>query len=78
MLEMGNVIWVASAERGDSWSDLGRAREKENAGEGTNLLGRSEELTWIRRISEKLMITLRDGRKLIGVLRAWDQVRSSF
>jgi U6 snRNA-associated Sm-like protein LSm1 len=23
--------------------------------------------------SEKLMVVLRDGRKLIGVLRSWDQ-----
>lgn len=23
--------------------------------------------------SEKLMVALRDGRKLIGVLRSWDQ-----
>ena len=24
-------------------------------------------------VSEKLMVSLRDGRKLIGVLRSWDQ-----
>lgn len=27
---------------------------------------------------EKLMVSLRDGRKLIGVLRSWDQFGMSF
>ena len=28
--------------------------------------------------SEKLVLVLRDGRKLIGVLRSWDQFGMSF
>ena len=28
-------------------------------------------------IAEKLMVALRDGRKLIGVLRSWDQFGGS-
>jgi hypothetical protein len=30
--------------------------------------GRADEV-----LTEKLMVVLRDGRKLIGVLRSWDQ-----
>lgn len=26
-----------------------------------------------KHLTEKLMISLRDGRKLIGILRSWDQ-----
>ncbi|RDW62760.1 hypothetical protein BP5796_11062 [Coleophoma crateriformis] len=33
----------------------------------------SKNLTFLALLAEKLMVSLRDGRKLIGVLRSWDQ-----
>jgi hypothetical protein len=36
-------------------------------------LSRIPEKGLIRYPTEKLMVSLRDGRKLIGVLRSWDQ-----